>query len=199
MKDFFKVKQPPPAPKLRGRPKRKVGRPKTTLEIADEIEHEVMPNEAATDNTENSIIEEGGGVPPPTASNDTTKNTLTAKCINWGKSPHCELLEEALNAWNNKEDMKFDENGEEILDYKFFANRMQIPPPTFYAYIHPDPKKRRTLEDGSRGKPKLLSNEKVKFVGEVLAWQDCRNDGYSIKEATDLIMTLKPEVNQEAA
>jgi hypothetical protein len=99
-----------------------------------------MPNEAATDNTENSIIEEGGGVPPPTASNNTTKNTLTAKQINWGKSPHCELLEEALNAWNNKEDMKFDENGEEILDYKFFANRMQIPPPTFYAYIHPDPK-----------------------------------------------------------
>jgi hypothetical protein len=55
------------------------------------------------------------------------------------------------------------------------------------------------LGDGMRGKPKLLSNEEVKFVGTVLAWQDCRNDGYSIKEATDLIMTLKPEVNQETA
>jgi hypothetical protein len=68
-------------PKPRGRPKKKVGHPKTTLEIADEIERAVMPNEAATDNTENSIIEEGGGVPPPTASNNTTKNTLTAKHI----------------------------------------------------------------------------------------------------------------------
>ncbi len=55
------------------------------------------------------------------------------------------------------------------------------------------------LGDGTHGKPKLLSNEEVKFVGEVLAWQDCRNDGYSIREATDFIMTLKPEVNQEAA
>ncbi len=112
MKDFFKVKQPPPAPKLRGRPKRKVGRPKTTLEIADEIECAVMPNEAAPDNTEKSTNEERGGAPPPKASNDSTKNTLTEKRINWGKSPHCELLEEALNAWNNKEDMKFDESGE---------------------------------------------------------------------------------------
>jgi hypothetical protein len=49
------------------------------------------------------------------------------------------------------------------------------------------------------GKPKLLSNEELKFVRGVLAWQDPINDSYSIKEATDLIMTLKPEVNREAA
>ncbi len=85
-------------PKPRGRPKKKVGCPKTTLEIADEIEHAVMSNEASTDNTANSTIEKGGGAPPLTATNNTTKNTLTAKQINWGKIPHCELLEEALNA-----------------------------------------------------------------------------------------------------
>ncbi len=94
--------------------------------------------------------------------------------------------------------MKFDENGEEILDYKIFANRMQIPPSRFYAYIHPDPKKRHNLGMVHVGNQSccLMRNSNLK---EKYWLPDRVNDGYSIKEATDLIMTLKPEVNWEAA
>ena len=203
IKQFFKVKQPPPAPKRVGRPKKKqVGRPPTAVEVAEEIEHALtaadddpvkLNDEVPSVTPEN----EEGSAPPSSARSITTKEITTR--LNWGKSPHRKMLMEALDAWNNKEEMKFDENGEEIMDYKIFANRMRIPPPTFYAYIHPDPIKRRKLGQGERGKKKLLLDDEVKFAGEVLARQDRANDGYSSKEANDMILTLNPKVTHYAA
>ena len=198
IKDFFKVKRPPPAPKSVGRPKKQVGRPATAVKLADDISRALVErhDEPATTLVNNDTVEiEGVALPPPPPAR--TANT-TAR-INWGKSPHRETLMEALDAWNKRTDMKFDENGEEILDYKIFANRMQIPPLTFYAYIHPDANKRRKLGNGERGKKKLLSDEDVKFAGEVLARQDRANDGYNVQEAMDMLKNLNPDMSRRAA
>ena len=207
IKDFFKVKRPQ-ATKQVGRPKKRVGRPRTAVEIAEEIRHTLVApdheqtttlngknNDAQSGSESNAVEnEKEGSAPPPTSKKE---NTTTR--INWGRSPHREILMDALDAWNDKTDLKFDENGEEILDYKIFANRMQIPPPTFYAYIHPDDNKRRKLGDGERGKKKLLSEDDVKLAGEVLARQDRANDGYTPQEAKAMIGTLNPNITERAA
>ena len=84
-------------------------------------------------------------------------------------------------------------------DHKVYANKMGIPPGTFYHYVHPDLDKRRTLHQANRGKKKLLSDADVKIAGAVLARADRGNDGYSRKEAADLIQDLNPNIDRAAA
>ena len=76
---------------------------------------------------------------------------------------------------------------------------MGIPPTTFHHYVHPDLDKRRMLHQANRGKPKLLTDSDVKLAGAVLARADRGNDGYSRKEATDLIQDLNPNIQRLAA
>jgi hypothetical protein len=45
------------------------------------------------------------------------------------------LLAKAIQDWLNKEGDAINENGEEILDAHLFANKLGIPPQTFYKYI----------------------------------------------------------------
>ena len=100
--------------------------------------------------------------------------------INWGKpGPFRDLMKEAIQNWFGLGEDRFDDNGEIINDHAIYAHRVGIPPKTFYKYIHPDETKRLVLGDGSRGKAKLLTDNDVKFAGEVLARQDRTNDGLS--------------------
>ena len=55
--------------------------------------------------------------------------------INWGKGEHRDLLMKAIQDWLNKEGDTIDENSEEILEAHLFANKLGIPPQTFYKYI----------------------------------------------------------------
>ena len=72
------------------------------MEVAEEIEHTLMvaDDDVATLNDEVPSMaaekEEGSAPPPPPP-----RNKETMACINWGKSPHCKMLMEALNACDN--------------------------------------------------------------------------------------------------
>jgi len=69
---------------------------------------------------------------PPTVN---ALTTLKKTRINWGKGEHRDLLAKAIRDWLNKEGDTIDENGEEILEAHLFANKLGIPPQTFYKYI----------------------------------------------------------------
>jgi hypothetical protein len=86
-------------------------------------------------------------------------------------------------------------SGQCIINHAIYAPHVSIPCKTFYKYIHPDEKKRLLLGDGSCGKTKLLTNNKVKFTGAILARQDHANDGLSRKEAKDVIMDLNTNLS----
>ena len=107
--------------------------------------------------------------------------------INWTVGEHRIAMENAVNDWLNKTNSAYDANGELIDDYRVYANKMEIPPGTFFHYVHPDLDKRWTLNQANRGKKKLLSDADMKLTCAVLARADRRNDGYSRKEAADLI------------
>jgi hypothetical protein len=78
-----------------------------------------------------------------------------------------------------------------------FANKLGIPPQTFYKYICMD--NRRILGDGSRSKKKWMTNGDVLFAGYVLARADQQNDGLSSKESVDMIQELAPDITLVAA
>ncbi len=120
--------------------------------------------------------------------------------INWSKpGPFRDRMHEAIqNCFNIGKD-RLDNNGEGISDHAIYARRVGVPCKTFYKYIHPDEKMRLVLGDGSRGKTKLLTDNEVKFTGEILAHQDCANDGLSRKEAKDVIMDLNNNLSQSQA
>jgi len=69
---------------------------------------------------------------PPTVN---ALTTLKKTCINWGKGEHRDLLMKVIQDWLNKEGDTIDENSEEILEVHLFANKLGIPPQTFYKYI----------------------------------------------------------------
>ena len=115
--------------------------------------------------------------------------------VNWTVGEHRLLMEKAVNDWLKQTDSAYDANGELFSDHKVYANKMGIPPGTFYHYVHPDLDKRRTLHQANRGKKKLLSDADVKIAGAVLARADRGNDGYSRKEAADLIQDLNPNID----
>lgn len=121
--------------------------------------------------------------------------------INWGKpGPNRDKMSRAIDHWLNDGEDRFDFNGERIEDFVTYANYYGIPSKSFYRYIHPDETKRQSLGDGSRGKDKLLSDEEVRFAGQVIARQDRTNDGLSRKEAKDIIMDLSgKDISRRAA
>ncbi len=90
-----------------------------------------------------------------------------------------------------------DENGEEILEAHLFANKLWIPPQTFYKYICKE--NHRILGDGNCGKKKWMTNNNVLFAKCVLACADQENDGLSSKEAVDMIQELEPSITCEDA
>ena len=119
--------------------------------------------------------------------------------INWTVGEHRLRMEQAVKDWLEQADSVRDGNGEIISNYAKYANKMGIPSGTFFHYVHPDPDKRRTLDQANRGKPRLLTDSDVKLAGAVLARADRGNDGYSRKEAADLIQDLNPDINRLAA
>ena len=129
---------------------------------------------------------------PPTSCGEKT-------CINWGEPPHSDVLQAAIQDWDNKTGSYFDKNGEGIVDYKIFATLHGIPFKNFYKYIHPDPDKHQKLSDGSRGKVRALTNDDVKFFGAVFARADRGNDGLSVKEAVDAIIEYVPTMSRRGA
>jgi hypothetical protein len=84
-------------------------------------------------------------------------------------------------------------------NHAIYAHRVGIPCKTFYKYTHPDEKKHLVPGDGSHGKTKLLTENEVKFTGEILARQDRANDGLSRKEANDVIMDLNNNLGRSQA
>ena len=116
---------------------------------------------------------------------------------NWGVGDDRLLMDKAVNDWFEKGELKYDDNGEEITDYRIYARRECIPVNTFYKYICTN--NRRKIGDGRRGKRRILEDEDIKFVGNVCARADRANDGLSRKEATDVIQQLKPNINRFAA
>jgi hypothetical protein len=108
-------------------------------------------------------------------------------------------MHKAIQNWFNIGEDRLDNNGECISDHAIYAHHVGIPCKTFYKYIHPDEKKRLVLGDGSHGKTKLLTDNKVKFTGEILACQHCTNDGLLRKEAKDVIMDLNNNLSQSQA
>jgi len=117
--------------------------------------------------------------------------------INCGKGEHCDLLKKAISDWLKKEGDAINEQSEEILDMHEFANKLGIPPQTFYKYICMD--NRRILGDGKRGKKKWMTTDDVLFAGCVLAHADREKDGLSSKEAVDMIQELAPDITRLAA
>ena len=107
------------------------------------------------------------------------------------------MLEKAISDWLKKEGDTINEQGEEILDVHEFANKLGIPPQTFYKYICTD--NRKILGDGSHGKKKWMTTDNVLFAGCVLARADQENDGLSSKEAVDMIQELAPDITWLAA
>jgi hypothetical protein len=69
---------------------------------------------------------------PPTVN---ALTTMKKTHINWGKREHRDLLAKAIQDWLNKEGDAINKNGEKILDAHLFANKLGIPPQTFYKYI----------------------------------------------------------------
>ncbi len=137
----------------------------------------------------------GNGIRPellvPETANDDPPPPQKKTQINWGKpGPFCDRMHKAIQNWFDNGEDKFDDNGEIISNHAIYARRVGIPCKTFYKYIYPDEKKHLVLGDGSRGKTKLLTDNKVKFTSEILARQDCANDSLSRKEAKDVIMDL---------
>ena len=141
---------------------------------------------------EDSDDEESVSPPPPPA-------RVKVPRINWTVGEHRVLMEKAVHDWLNQKDSAYDATGELISDWRVYANKMSIPPGTFYHYVHPDLEKRRTLYQANRGKKKLLTEHDVKLAGAVLARADRGNDGYSRKEAVDLVLDLNPNMNRAAA
>jgi hypothetical protein len=123
--------------------------------------------------------------------------TLKKTHINWGKGEHRDLLAKAIQDWLNKVGNAIDKNGEEILEAHLFANKLGIPPQTFYKNICMG--NRRILGDGSCGKKKWMTKKDVLFAGCVLARADQENDGLSLKEAVDMIQELKPDITCKGA
>jgi hypothetical protein len=125
---------------------------------------------------------------------DELVTTKKKTCINWGKGEHRDLLEKAISDWLKKEGDAINEQGEEVLDVHEFANKLGIPPQTFYKYICTD--SCRILGNGSRGKKKWMTMDNVLFAGCVLACADRENDGLSSKEAVDMIQELAPDITR---
>jgi hypothetical protein len=177
------VKPTLPAAPGQGRPRKRGCRcaivPSLPAMIADGTRPELLVPETAND-------------PPPPPQKKAR--------INWGKpGPFCDRMHKAIqNLCDNAKD-RFDDNGKIISDHAIYARRVGIPCKTFYKYIHPDEKKHLVLGDGSRGKTKLLTNNEVKFTGEILARQDRANDGLSRKEAKDVIIDLNNNLSRSQA
>ena len=57
----------------------------------------------------------------------------------------------------------------------------------------------RMKTPSNRGKKRLLDESSVRLAGEVLARADRGNDGYSRKEAVDLIQDLNPNIDRSSA
>ena len=129
--------------------------------------------------------------PPPSPRKKTRRN--------WGTGEDRVLMEKAIDNWFNGGKLKYDDNGEEIMDCKIYAHILGIPSKSLYNYIHPDESKRFTLGDGSRGKKKILDDNEVEFAGALLTRADRGNEGLSRKEATDMIQEMKPDISRETA
>ena len=119
---------------------------------------------------------------------DVLVTTKKKTCINWGKGEHRDSLEKAISDWFKKEGDAINEQGEEILDVHEFANKLGIPPQTFYKYFCMD--NHRILGD--------MTMDDVLFAGCVLARADRENDGLSSKEAVDMIQELTSDITREA-
>ena len=104
------------------------------------------------------------------------------------------MLEKAISDWLKKKGDAINKQGEEILDVHKFANKLGIPPQTFYKYICTD--NHRILGEGSRGKKKWMTTDDVLFAG---CMHEQENDGLSSKEAVDMIQELAPGITQLAA
>ena len=186
--EFFKPLNPKKKPV--GRPRKRKKRQHTHSSSDDiPIEQRKRPPEELLSETAAAVL------PPPPPSN--AKKTR----INWGKpGPDRDKMERAIDHWLNEGEDRFDFNGERIDDYVVYANYCDIPVNSLYRYIHPDASKRHKLGDGSRGKDKLLTDEEVRFVGQVLARQDRANDPYGRKQAKDIIMDVaEKELKPKAA
>ncbi len=153
----------------------------------------VMVNALTSPLTENVMVNALTSPPMVNAALTTLKKTH----LNWGKGEHRDLLAKTIQDWLNKEGDAISKNGEEILKAHLFANKLGIPPQTFYKYICTE--NRSILGDESRGKKKWMTNDDILFAGCVLAHTDQENDGLLSKEAVNMIQELKPNITREGA
>jgi len=220
---YFKKVKKKKEQKKKGRPKKKKkggGRPKNDAPSNDDvtkdssrvpiglrkspIETDKNKSVEADTNTNNggcksSALDTGDKKKNNNNNKDGAPGKKKATRINWGVSPHREVMERAIDHWLNDKEDRYDENGERIDDYAIFANRKNIPPSTFYKYIQPDLDRRKVLGNGNRGKKKVLNDDDINLLGCVMARCDRGNDGLSRKESTDLIIEINPNLNRAAA
>jgi hypothetical protein len=188
VKQYFKVvpkPKPQPAKRKRGRPKKK--RKAAALALA-------APEVITIDDDESIEPVPGPDIDAPTVEENAPRKKSRT---NWGKRENRTKMEKAINDWVDKSGDIYDNNGEMIDDWKVFANKVGIPPDTFYKYIRP--KNPKQLGDGSWGKKKLMTEEDIEFAGCVLARADRGNDGLSSKESIDMIQELLPNISRDAA
>jgi len=171
MKQYFKVIPKPKPPKPRGRPPKR----KTRFNSAAPVPAPAVATFVDIENEQKK------------------KKSRT----NWGTREPCIKLEKSLNDWSKKEGGIFDENGEIIDDWKVFPSKVDIPADTFYKYIKPN--NPRQIGDGSRGKKRLMTTDKIKFTGCILARADRVNDGLSTKEANELVQEMIPDITRKSS
>ena len=79
-----------------------------------------------------------------------------------------------------------------------FAKSKNIDVKTFGAYAHSDPKQRRAL--GSKmGKRSLVMAENAEFLVQFAIRSDRANEGRTVAQIVDQLMTLQPELSMEQA
>ena len=68
--------------------------------------------------------------------------------INWLSGEHHLKMKQAVHDWLNQTKAVHDGNGELISDWKIYANKVGMPPSTFFHYIHPNLEKEADAERG---------------------------------------------------
>ena len=179
LRQYFKPK------KKLGRPKKKkgpAGRPKTNL------------TKPSAEPTENSAEKSKSKKPPPPPSPPPPPLPKKPR-TNWSTS---NVMKKAVHAWDSKSGDALDENGDASLTYQQVAARVGIPPKTFYHYINPDIKKRRTVGK-AQGRSRMLTDGAINLLGETIARQDRANDGMNTRETIDTLIEMEPKLNREQA
>jgi hypothetical protein len=119
------------------------------------------------------------------------------KRTNYSKGSLLKRLTQAVHDWDKVTGNRLDSNGEAV-GIDMFASIVGIPRKTLEKYVHEDRNKRRKL-GFFVGRAPALNEKDSNFAADVLCRADRGNEGYTRKEAVDMIQDLKPRMNRKQA